>query len=348
MINSFDNSLNSINLLNFIINNDLNFSINDNFDSNFDGKDLCENNDSDFMYKINMDKIIREDKIIFKIDKPKIKLLRKKIAPTKLLIQSLIGLNLTSYQLNRIIKLIKTAWINGIYSLLNDKLNCLFIDNRIKAQGFIYEFLYIKTSLIDTDNSVKNLSILDISIKDLIIGKIININNNKKIDIIQNNIIKNNKNIIEFLNKIICNKKYHNNEGLIKEAKNILIILDKKISFFVNAVWNIKCNEIEKEFQKFCNKEILINKFKKSKEIIKIIINIIESNYPESLKKIQKQDNKDKTLTKKDNNFYINYLNELEEEKNGLKNNINEIIQKFLEISKKDKFELYFKKKITK
>ena len=307
MINSFEDSFYSANLLNFEISNDINDSININFDYTFYRKDLflSENEDtfSISKLKINMDKTIRENKNIFKLEKPKKKELRKKKSPTKLFIQSLLDLNLSSYQVNRIIKLIKTAWIFGIYSFLNDKLNCLFIDNRIKAEGFIYEFLYIKTSLIETDNSEKNLSILDINIKDLITGKIIN-SNNKKIDIIQNNIIKNNKNLIEFLNKIIYDKEYQNNEELIKEAKNILFILEKKISFFVEAVWNMGCNEIEKEFQKFCSKEILINKFKKSKEIIKIIISIIEVVYPEKIKKIKKQNNKEKTFT----NLYINYL----------------------------------------
>ena len=343
MINSFDESFNLINL-------DMNFSINDNFDINFDGKDsiLNGNNDSFFTTKINMDKTIREDKNIFKSEKSKNEV-RKKLSPTKIFIQSLLGLNLSSYQVNRIVKLIKTSWIFGIYSFLNDKLNCLFIENRIKAQGFIFEFIYLKTSLIETDNSEKNLSMLDIYIRDLLTGKIINNNTNKKIDLIQNNIIKNNKNLIEFLNKIIYDKEYQDNEGLIKESKSILILLEKKISFFVDAVWHIKCNEIEKEFQKFCNKNILINKFKKSKEIIKIIINIIESNYPEKIIKLKKPNDKDKKFIKNENdNVYINFLSELEDEKNGLKNNIDEIIVKFLEISKKEKFMLYFKKKITK
>ena len=352
MINSFEDSFYSANLLNFEISNDINDSININFDYTFYRKDLflSENEDtfSISKLKINMDKTIRENKNIFKLEKPKKKELRKKKSPTKLFIQSLLDLNLSSYQVNRIIKLIKTAWIFGIYSFLNDKLNCLFIDNRIKAEGFIYEFLYIKTSLIETDNSEKNLSILDINIKDLITGKIIN-SNNKKIDIIQNNIIKNNKNLIEFLNKIIYDKEYQNNEELIKEAKNILFILEKKISFFVEAVWNMGCNEIEKEFQKFCSKEILINKFKKSKEIIKIIIDLIENIYPEKIKILKKPNNKDKVFNKKDNNsLYIKFLNELEKEKNGLKNNIGEIIQKFLKISKKEIFEVYFKKKLEK
>ena len=348
MINSIEDSFNSIDLFNLgINNNNINFTINNNFDFNIDenGFFLSENNDSSF-YKINMEKTIREEKNIFKTEKLNTKVLRKKFAPTKLFIQSLLGLNLSSYQVNRIIKLIKTGWIFGIYALLNDKLNFLFIENGIKAQGFIFEFLYIKTSLIESDNSVKNLSLLDIFIKDLITGKILNSNNNK-IDIFQNNAIKNNKNLIEFLNSIIYDKKYQNNERLIKEAKDILIILEYKISFFVDAVWNINCNEIEKEFHKFCNKEILINKLKKSKEIIKIIFNIIESIFPEKIKKIKAQ-KICKISTKKDNTLYINYLSELEEEKSGLKNNIDEIIQKFLEISKKEKFELYFQKKIAK
>ena len=107
-------------------------------------------------------KTIREDKNFFKWEKPKDKVFKKKISPTKLFIQLLIRLNLSSYQVNLIIKLIKTSWIFGIYSLLNDKLNCLFIEYRIKAEGFIFEFLYFKTLLIQTDNSEQNLSILDI------------------------------------------------------------------------------------------------------------------------------------------------------------------------------------------
>ena len=344
MIYSFEEPFDRINLLEFGINDDIDFSINDNF-FNFDknGFFLSENNDSFSMNKIIKYKTIREDRNIFKLEKPKKKVFKKKISPTKLFIESLLGLNLSSYQVNRIIKLVKTAWIFGIYSFLNDKLNFLFIENKIKAEGFIFEFLYFKTSLIETDNSEKNLSIIDICIKDLITGKIFNNDNNKKINRLQNNIIKNNKNLVEFLNNIINNKEYQNNERLIKETKNILIILENKISFFVDAVWKIKCNEIEKEFQKFCSKEILINKFKKSKEIIKIIINIIEVNYPEKIKKIKKHKIKEKSFT----NLYINYLSELEEEENGLKNNIDEIIGKFLEISKKEKFELYYKKKIT-
>ena len=350
MIHSIEDSFNSIELLNLGMNNNIDYSINnDDFYLNIDGNGLflSENNDSTFC-KINMEKTIREEKNIFKTEKLNTKVLRKKFAPTKLFIQSLLGLNLSSYQVNRIIKLIKTGWIYGIYSLLNDKLNCLFVENKIKAQGFIFEFLYIKTSLIESDNSVKNLSILDIFVKDLITGKIFNSNNNKKIDIIQNNEIRNNKKLIEFINNIVYDKEYQNNERLIKEAKDILIILEKKISFFIEAVWNINCNEIEKEFRKFCSKEILINKFKKSKEIYKIIINIIEGIFPEKIKKMKPQKKQDKLLTKKDNNLYINYLSELEEEKTELKNNIEEIIQKFLEISKKEKFELYFQKKIAK
>ena len=345
MINIFEESFDKINLLDFVNNDELNFSINNDF-FNFDknGFLLNENKDTFSMNNINMSKTIREDKNIFKLEKPKNKVIKKKISPTKLFIQSLLGLNLSSYQVNRIIKLIKTSWIFGIYSLLNDKLNCLFIEYRIKAEGFIFEFLYFKTLLIETDNSEKNLSILDIHIKDLVMGTINNSNNNKKINKLQNNILKNNKNLIEFLHKIINDKEYQNNERLIKEVKNILIILEEKISFFVDAVWNTKCNEIEKEFQKFCSKAILINKFKKSKEIIKIIISIIEVDYPEKIKKIKKKSNKEKTFT----NLYTNYLSEFEDEKNGLKNNIDKIIDKFLEISKKEKYELYFKKKINK
>lgn len=345
MINIYEESFDKINLLDLGNNEIFNFSSNDNF-FNFDknGFLLSENKDSFSMNNINMSKTIREDKNIFRLEKSKNKVFKKKISPTKLFIQSLLGINLSSYQVNRIIKLIKTSWIFGIYSLLNDKLNCLFMEYRIKANGFIFEFLYFKTSLIETDNSEKNLSLLDIYIKDLITGKINNNNNNKKIDKIQNNIIKNNINLIEFLNKIINDKEYQNNERLIKEVKNILIILEAKISFFMDAVWNTKCNEIEKEFQKFCSKAILINKFKKSKEIIKIIISLIEVDYPEKIKTIKKKNNKEKTFT----NLYINYLSELEDEKNGLKKNIDEIIDKFLEISKKEKFELYFKKKIIK
>lgn len=349
MINRLEEPFDEISHFDLGINDHISFSINDNY-FNFDRNSflLSENNDSFSMNKIILYKTFKEDKNIFKLEKTKHNVFKKKLSPTKLFIQSLFGLNLSSYQVNHIVKLIKTAWIFGIYSLLNDKLNCLFIENRIKAEGFIFEFLYFKTSLIETDNSEKNLSILDIDIKDLVTGKIFNSNNIKKIDTIQNNIRKNNKNLIEFLNNIINDKQYQNNEGLIKEAKKILIILETKISFFVDAVWKIKCNEIEAEFQKFCSKDILINKFKKSKETIKIIINIIEINYPEKVKKIEKKNNKEKILTKKDNNLYINYLNELEDEKNDLKNNIAEIIDKFLQISKKEKFELYYKNKIKK
>ena len=66
-----------------------------------------------------------------------------------------------------------------------------------------------------------------------------------------------------------------------------------------------KCNAIQNEFKNFCNKEILINKFKKSKEVIKIIINKIESEYPNELEKI-----------KKSQEIINKYWKEVEEKKN--------------------------------
>lgn len=277
-------------------------------------------------------------KKIFTIDKC---FINKKKYSTKLHIESLLDLNLNSYEVNHIIKLIKTAWISGIYSLINKNLNNLFIKNLFKVEGFVFEFFYIKTSLIETDNTEENLNIFNISIKDLLTGNVVNKNNCKEVDKTRVNNINNNLDLINYLNQIIGNIIYDKDEETIEIIKKILLILEKKISFFANALWKDpeECNEIENEFKNYCNKKILINKFKKSKEIIKIIINKVENDYPKYVKEVEIK-NKLERNSQKD----YNYLNKLEQN-NIIKSYINEIVEKILEISKKEKFENYFNKK---
>ena len=215
--------------------------------------------------------------------------------------------------------------------------------NQFKVEGFVFEFFYVKTSLIETDNTEENLKLFDICLKDLLTGNLLCKNSES-----QNNNIKNNKNLINFLNEAVQNNVFKKDEDFIKTIKEILLILENNISYFAESIWKDydKCNTIQNEFKNFCNKEILINKFKKSKEVIKIIINKIESEYPNELEKIKKSqkiiENK-----KKDNTNNKNYLNKLEENYK-IKCYVNEIIGRILEISKKEKFEIYFREKIKK
>jgi hypothetical protein len=219
----------------------------------------------------------------------------------------------------------------------------LISKNQFKVEGFVFEFFYVKTSLIETDNTEENLKLFDICLKDLLTGNLLCKNSES-----QNNNIKNNKNLINFLNEAVQNNVFKKDEDFIKTIKEILLILENNISYFAESIWKDydKCNEIQNEFKNFCNKEILINKFKKSKEVIKIIINKIESEYPNELEKIKKSqkiiENK-----KKDNTNNKNYLNKLEENYK-IKCYVNEIIGRILEISKKEKFEIYFREKIKK
>jgi len=282
-------------------------------------------------------------KDIFYIKNTKRKLINKKTSRTKIFIKSLLNLNLSSYEVNHITKLIKSAWILGIYFLLNKKLNLLISKNQFKVEGFVFEFFYVKTSLIETDNTEENLKLFDICLKDLLTGNLLCKNSES-----QNNNIKNNKNLINFLNEAVQNNIFKKDEDFIKTIKEILLILENNISYFAESIWKDydKCNEIQNEFKNFCNKEILINKFKKSKEVIKIIINKIESEYPNELEKIKKSQ-KIIESKKKDNNNNKNYLNKLEENYK-IKCYVNEIIGRILEISKKEKFEIYFREKIKK
>ena len=214
--------------------------------------------------------------------------------------------------------------------------------NQFKVEGFVFEFFYVKTSLIETDNTEENLKLFDICLKDLLTGNLLCKNSES-----QNNNIKNNKNLINFLNEAVQNNVFKKDEDFIKTIKEILLILENNISYFAESIWKDydKCNAIQNEFKNFCNKEILINKFKKSKEVIKIIINKIESEYPNELEKIKKSQNIIESKKKDNNNK--NYLNKLEENYK-IKCYVNEIIGRILEISKKEKFEIYFREKIKK
>ena len=271
--------------------------------------------------------------------------LKPKTSHTKIFIKSLLDLNLSSYEVNRISKLIKSFWISGIYSLLNKKLSYLFKEYKFKAEGFVFEFFYVKTSLIETDNTEENLAILNIKVKNLVLGNIPDHDKYQKYTI--NNNINNNKKLINFLNRIIVkNKKnYENKEKIILD---ILFILERNISFFIEAIWKDKdiCNDLENEFQEFCNKDLLKTKFRKSKEIIKIIIKKVELEYPLELEIIKKY----LFLKNGKKNLYLNNIMTLKrlEENNKIKLFINEIIEKILEISKKEKFESYFEKKTKK
>ena len=146
---------------------------------------------------------------------------------------------------------------------------------------------------------------------------------------------------MNFLNKIIENEKYKKNEECFAVINKILLILEKNTSFFVECVWkpSEKCDEIENGYKQFCNKEILKNKFKKSREIKKIIMNNIKNEYPKDVENIEI---KYSLKGKKKNVPY--YLSKLEENYN-IKKYIDEIIEKILELSKKEKFEKYFTKK---
>lgn len=220
----------------------------------------------------------------------------------------------------------------------------------MKVEGFVFEFFYVKTSLIETDNTEINLKLFEICIKDLLTGNILIKNNTKQNDTKQNINIKNNQNLILFLNQAVENEVLRGDDDFIKRIKEILFILENNISFFIESIWkeSDECNELENEFKNFCNKELLIKKFKKSKEIIKIINSKIENEYPNEFEEIRKN-NQDKNEGNKkeyiNDKFYLNIF----EENHKIKSYINEIIGKILEISKKDKFENYFKvKKIKK
>ena len=277
--------------------------------------------------------------------KPKKIFLNKKTSHTKINIKNLLDLELSSYELNHTIKLIKSFWINGIYILLNSKLNSIIKKNLFKIKEFVFEFFYIKTSLIKTDNSEKNLKIFNINIKDLVTG---NIENNLK-DNDNNNAIKeiNNIRLINFLNKINEDKKYQKNEEIMLFVREILFILEQNISYFTKSLWNEEGesnNKIKNEYKRICNIESLKNKFIKSKEIIKLIIKKIEIKYSIETENIKKE-----ILIIKDGNTKQNYYNEKYFNKlienNDTKLYVDEIIKKLLEISKKEKFELYFSQK---
>ena len=346
----------------FTINNDLDFSdsfINNNNENEtaFIFKDInifSKNLNFSFMNITdnNITNIKSKTKNIFNIENSNSKLLNKKVPRTKIFIKSLLNLNLSSYEVNHITKLIKSAWIFGIYYLLNKKLNTLFNKNLLKVEGFVFQFFYVKTSLIETDNTEENLKLFDIYLKDLLTGNLINKNKTKENDSKQITNINNNKKLINFLNQVVENEVLKEDTDFIKKVKEILFILENNISYFAESIWKDSdvCNELENEFKHYCNKELLINKFKKSKEIIKIIISKIESEYPNEIEKIRKN-NQDKNESNKKN--YLNninskyYLNILEENLK-IKCYINEIIGKILEISKKDKFENYFKVKTIK
>lgn len=350
----------TLNTLDFTINNDFNFPesfINNNNEDEaaFIFKDInifSKNTKLSSLNSIdnNTTNIKSKVKNIFKIENSNKKLLNKKIPRTKLFIKSLLNLNLSSYEVNHITKLIKSAWIFGIYYFLNKKINILFNKNQLKVEGFVFEFFYVTTSLIETDNTEVNLQLFNICVKDLLTGNILIKNNTKQNDTKQNINIKNNKNLILFLNQVVENAMLKGDDDFIKKIKEILFILENNISFFVESIWkdSDECNELENEFKNFCNKELLINKFKKSKEIIKIIISKIENEYPNEFAKIRKN-NQDKNEGNKkeyiNNKYYLNIF----EENHKIKCYINEIVGKILEISKKDKFENYFKvKKIKK
>lgn len=345
MLNNFDDIQSKFLIdFNFNINNDYNLK---EIESNYKNEDECIFNKKDDLFFFENKNFLNNNTInnsqspiqkIFTIEKA---LINKKTSRTKLVIESLLDLNLNSYEVNHIIKLIKTSWIFGIYNLINKNLNNLFIKIPVKVEGFVFEFFYIKTFLIETDNTEENLNIFNISVKDLITGNIINKNNYKEVDKTRVNNINNNKNLINYLNNLVKNKIYKKDQEIIVIIKKILLILEKKITFFAEALWKSpeKCNEIENEFKNYCNKEILINKFKKSKEIIKIIINKVEEDYPKDVEKVAIK-NELKGDIQKD----YNYLNKLEQN-DILKSYINQIIEKILEISKKEKFENYFNNK---
>ena len=286
------------------------------------------------------------NKDLCSINEVKNKFLQKKTSHTKIFIKSLFDLNLTSYEVNHIYKLIKSFWISGIYFLLNKKVGLLFNKYKLKAEGFVFEFFYVKTSLIETDNTEENLSLLDIKTKDLVLGNIISHNNFKesenKIQI--NNKINNNKRLINYLIGAIKTIKLSENEKNI--IQEILMVLDSDISLFIDVLWKEKnkCNDIENQFKEFCNKDLLKAKFQKSKEILKILLKKVYLEYPSELEKIIKRNFKPK---EEFINNLINNINIIKKikENNKIKLFMNEIIEKMLEISKKEKFESYFKKK---
>ena len=348
MLNSFEN-------INFHFLTDFNFNVDDELymrdaESIISLEEIifsfCHNNSFnnsleifplELAYLKNLSTSNNKPKKIFSIKKS---IINKKFSRTRHFIKELLGLNLNSYEVNHIIKLIKSAWISGIYSLLNKYLNNLFNKKKFKAENFIFEFNYIKTSLIKTDNAKDNLDILNICVKDLLTGIILNNNRLRETNADK---IKNNTNLISFLNNIIKDESNNDKES-IKIIKKILLILEKNISFFVEAIWKSldRCSKIENEFKIFCNKNIFIKKFKKSKEIVKIIKNIIKCEYPKEYEIIIKEKGL-KDINSKENNL----LNELEEN-NIIKGNLEIIIEKLLELSKKDKFISYFKEKIDK
>lgn len=141
MLNITTNSDNiehkTLNDLEFTINNDFNFSesfINNNNEDEtaFIFKDInifSKNIKLSFLNTTdnNTTYIKSKTKNIFNIENSNHKLLNKKIPRTKIFIKSLLNLNLSSYEVNHITKLIKSTWIFGIYYFLNKKLNILLI-----------------------------------------------------------------------------------------------------------------------------------------------------------------------------------------------------------------------------
>ena len=330
------------NIFDYILSkNSIDFDFNVNNDYNLDCIEDNKNTEESYLLKNNLlfKKSINSFNNNYNIDK---KTKNKTKCYTKIFIKSLLDISLTSYEVNHIVKLIKTSWIFGIYCLLNTNLNYLFNQNQLKVEGFVFEFIYIKVSLIETDNTQENLNLFNISVKDLLTGKILNKKNIKdKDDENRINKINNNNNLINFLNKIIENEKYKKDEGFISTINKLLLILEKNISFFVECIWKSaeKCDEIENEYKQFCNEEKIINKFKKSKEIKKIIINKVKNEFSQEVENIEiKYSLKGK---KPKDSYFLNKL----EENNNIKKYIEEIIEKILELSKKEKFEKYFVKK---
>ena len=349
MLNSFDDIHFQLYIgFNFNINDkdDVSLNNNENFFSQEDSIFSFKYNNSfnDSLEKLNIELPVLNNVCNFKSEYKKVfniekKIINRKFCRTRTFIKKLLDLNLNSYEVNHLIKLIKTTWISGIYSLLNNYLNNLYNKNMFKAEDFIFEFIYIKTSLIKTDNAKDNLNMLNISVKDLLTGLIVNDDKLREINLGR---IKNNINLITFLHNILKSEICKDKES-IKIVKKILFILEKRISYFVEIIWKNpeKCSKVENEFKIFCNKNKFIKKFKKSKEIVKIVKNIIKSSYPKEYEIITKEP--ENSLTDiKSNEFHL--LNKLEEN-NTIKNCIEKIFEKLLEISKKEKFVSYFSHK---